>query len=82
MLIEVETPEEKYRHDHPGVLRIYDVMLDEFRDATQEDLDRAMLGALHGVTLREQINSVANAANSLHVKWLERFGKDPYGEAA
>jgi hypothetical protein len=34
--------EDEYRLNHPGVLRIYDISLDQMRDATQRDLDQAL----------------------------------------
>jgi hypothetical protein len=60
------TPEQRYRAKNPGVLRIYDPSLDEFRDATQDDLDRALVAARNGASIREQ-------ANQLHEDWKKRF---------
>jgi hypothetical protein len=34
--------EEEYRAEHPGVLRLYDIRLDDFRDVTQADVDQMM----------------------------------------
>ena len=31
--------EEEYRRKHPEVLRFYDISADEYRDATQADVD-------------------------------------------
>lgn len=36
--------EAEYREQHPGVLRVYDVVLDCYRDATQTDLDNLNVG--------------------------------------
>lgn len=36
------TDEEQHRLDHPGVLRLYDISMDEFRDVTQADVDQMM----------------------------------------
>lgn len=33
------TTEAEYRASHPGELRLYDVGIDDFRAATQKDLD-------------------------------------------
>lgn len=37
----------------PGVIRMYDIAMDAFRDATQADFDLVMLAAAHGAKVRE-----------------------------
>lgn len=59
-----KTLEQIYREMHPGVVRIYDASIDEFRDATQCDLDLALTAAGHGAKVRE-------FAAKLHSEYLD-----------
>lgn len=47
--------EDEYRRLHPERLRLYDVKIDEFRDATQADMDNMCLGTQAYGRLREAV---------------------------
>lgn len=66
------TSEEKYRHQNPGVLRIYDIGLDDFRDATQRDIDLLCAAANNWGATREAISHLFDATEGLHTKYMQR----------
>lgn len=58
--------EDEYRKNNPGVIRLYDATLDDFRDATQDDMDRTIAAASNGAKVRE-------FAQNLHTIWQKEF---------
>jgi hypothetical protein len=52
-------PESQYRLDHPERLRIYDIATDNFRDATQDDLDNLTQFATTMAIARIELRRIA-----------------------
>jgi len=55
----------EYRSLYPDKIRIYDIGIDEFRDATQLDLDLLMVAAQNWGAVRELVEQ-------RHMKYMER----------
>jgi hypothetical protein len=62
----------KYRADNPGILRIYDIAMDDFRDATQRDIDLLCAAANNWGATKQAIEDLATATHGLHKKYMER----------
>lgn len=50
--------EDEYRAEHPGVLRMYDVSMDDWRDVTQDDIEVLLSACTRLATLRSDIESL------------------------